>query len=218
VDVNLAGSDEWFWEKLQETADRQNVLKHPFYVRWSQGTLSGRELARYAGQYSYLVAALAVASRHAAEKADGRLAATLAAHASEEEAHIDLWREFAEASGGSDSSAARPSTTRCASVWAGDDSRALAHDLVTLYAIESQQPDIARTKLEGLATHYGFEDGLGTGYFQLHKTLDHEHASLAAAALQGLLPSEDALGLLAQAAAVYDGYWRMLDDLEQLGP
>ena len=46
-----------------------------------------------------------------------------------------------------------------------------------LYAIESAQPAISRTKLDGLVEHYGFEEGPATEYFSLHSERDHEHAA-----------------------------------------
>jgi hypothetical protein len=45
-------------------------------------------------------------------------------------------------------------TRRCAQAWtAGED--ALEH-LAVLYAIEASQPEIAKTKLEGLVERYGY--------------------------------------------------------------
>ena len=47
------------WQRLDDVADRWNVLSHPFYQRWSEGELSSSELAFYAGQYAHAVDALA---------------------------------------------------------------------------------------------------------------------------------------------------------------
>jgi pyrroloquinoline quinone (PQQ) biosynthesis protein C len=100
-------------------------------------------------------------------------------------------------------------------VWAGDKTRSLALDLVTLYAIEGSQPAISQTKLEGLLGRYGFDEGPATEYFSLHAELDRDHADLAQAALEGLLESEDPFRLIQQAEAVHRGYWHMLDGLEK---
>ena len=54
-----------------------------------------------------------------------------------------------------------------------------AEQLVRLYAIESGQPQISRTKREGLLDRYGFADGAGTAYFRVHETRDVEHAAEA---------------------------------------
>ena len=51
-----------FWDRLDAVAERFDVLRHPFYVRWSEGTLRRDELALYAGQYAHAVKALAAAA------------------------------------------------------------------------------------------------------------------------------------------------------------
>ena len=51
-----------FWTSLEQIARRHDVLRHPFYQRWSAGELTTGELADYAGQYRHAVVALAEAS------------------------------------------------------------------------------------------------------------------------------------------------------------
>ena len=62
-----------FWTRLEQIAEQRSVLRHPFYVRWSEGTLTRAELARYSGQYRHAVVALAAAAEAAARspEADG---------------------------------------------------------------------------------------------------------------------------------------------------
>ena len=43
------------WDRIEEARERWNVLRHPFYRRWSAGELSREELARYSGQYRHAV-------------------------------------------------------------------------------------------------------------------------------------------------------------------
>jgi pyrroloquinoline-quinone synthase len=213
---------EWFWAELRLIGRRWNVLKHPFYTRWSAGELTSDELRLYAEEYDHLVVALAAASRCAAGKADGRLADALSAHATEEEEHVALWRDFAAATGWGRASAwaydsdSLPETVECARVWAGDEARSLALDLVSLYVMEGPQPEIARTKLDGLLELYGYSDGPATAYFRLHSEVDREHAALAQSALDGVLHGADPCELLAQAHAVHRSYWGMLDGLERV--
>src|SRR6266480_2762995 len=59
-----------------------------------------------------------------------------------------------------------PETSDCAAAWSpAERFRALA----VLYAVESAQPAISRTKLAGLAEHYGFDaDDPAAAYFRLH--------------------------------------------------
>jgi pyrroloquinoline-quinone synthase len=201
--------------RLAEVRARWDVLEHPFYQRWSAGELTREELARYAGQYRHAVVALADASERAAALADGELAAGLAAHAAEERAHVALWDGFLEAMGGDAADAPNAETAACAQAWAGAG-RDLTGTLVALYAIEGAQPAISETKREGLLAHYGVQEGPATAYFDLHATLDREHAAHARAALEPRLTEADADDLVAEAEAVLKANWELLDGVERV--
>jgi pyrroloquinoline-quinone synthase len=198
-----------FWTRLGQISDQRSVLRHPFYVRWSEGTLTRDELARYAGQYRHAVVALATAARTAARSPEaGADASMLAAHAREEADHVELWDEFVAQVGGDVAAEANAVTRACADVWAGDATRPLLHTLTAMYAIESAQPDISATKLSGLAQHYGITT---SPYFDLHKRLDVEHAAQARAMIDTRLAPADEEGLLVTADQVLDANWRLLD-------
>jgi pyrroloquinoline-quinone synthase len=51
--------------------------------------------------------------------------------------------------------------------------------LAALYAYESQQPEVMKTKREGLRDLYRITDG--HDYFEIHETLDVEHSAGEAA-------------------------------------
>jgi len=201
------------WQRLDEVADRWNVLSHPFYTRWSEGDLSSDELAFYAGQYARAVDALAAASRHAADLAPADLAGELSEHASEEEAHKALWRGFAEAAGGDVNAEPLPETVECVDAWYDDD-RDLLPSLVALYAIESAQPAISDTKRAGLIEHYGFSAGDGTEYFDVHVVRDVEHAQHGRELIENRLDGADVDALIAEAERVLQGNWKLLDGVE----
>jgi pyrroloquinoline quinone (PQQ) biosynthesis protein C len=82
---------------------------------------------------------------------------------------------------------------------------------VTLYAIETAQPEIARTKRDGLVSSYGFADGEGTTYFRVHEGLDVAHAAQARELLNELAGEADADRLAAVAEGAYRANWRLLD-------
>jgi pyrroloquinoline-quinone synthase len=184
--------------RIEAAASRWNVLEHPFYQRWSAGELTREELAEYATQYRYAVVALADAAEAAGD----------AEHAREEREHVALWDAFA-AGCGSVAADANAETLECASAWTAGDDR--LERLAVLYAIESAQPAISQTKLDGLFGHYGFEEGPATEYFSLHAERDHEHAAHSRELLEQLASGEDAERLAARAEAAVRGNWRLLD-------
>lgn len=185
-------------ERIDEARARWNVLDHPFYLRWERGELTRTELAFYAGEYRHAVVALA----------DAAVAAGDAEHASEEAAHVALWDDFAAALDAPLDRSPNKQTMECASAWRPDEPLAAR---AVLYAIESSQPDISRTKLEGLVTHYGFKrTSRATAYFELHSERDHEHAEASARVLRQA-PREEADRLVDAAEAALRGNWRLLN-------
>ena len=184
--------------RIEAAAARWNVLDHPFYQRWSAGELTRDELAEYAAQYRHAVVALA----------DAAAAAGNEEHAREEREHVDLWDAFAQACG-SVPAEASSETSECTTAWTAGEDR--LERLAILYAIESAQPAISQTKLEGLRAHYGMNGGPETEYFALHADRDHEHAAESRRLLEKLATEEDAPRLAARAEAAAHGNWRLLD-------
>ena len=202
-----------FFARVESLRERWNVLEHPFYRRWSAGSLARDELAFYAGEYRHAVVALASALGTASDQADPAIRAELAEHAAEEAGHVELWDDFARALDADTGRAPRRETETCAESWtAGRDA---LEGLVAAYTIESGQPAIAQTKLAGLVERYGFEEGPATEYFALHAERDHDHAAQSRELIEERLADADLDRLLVVAEGVLRGNWELLDGVER---
>lgn len=189
--------------RIDEARARWNVLDHPFYRRWERGELSRVELAYYAGQYRHAVVALADAAATAAPLAGTE-------HAAEEASHIALWDDFAAELGVRGRQEPNEQTASCADAWsrASDALEALA----ILYAVESGQPAISRTKLTGLVEHYGVDVATPpAAYFVLHAERDIEHAASSRAVLEPRARVGDVDRLAGAAEQALSANWRLLD-------
>jgi pyrroloquinoline-quinone synthase len=197
------------WQRIEEARARWNVLEHPFYQRWSAGELSREELARYSGQYRHATAAIARLSAGVADAAPSGERAALRRHAAEEGDHIALWDGFVEAVGGEIGAEPTAETLECVEEWTATDGTFA--QLMRLYAVESGQPAISRTKRVGLAEHYGIGDGPGNEYFRVHEQADLEHAEQDRTLIERHLDGVDEDRLVAAAEGAFRANWRLLD-------
>jgi pyrroloquinoline-quinone synthase len=201
------------FDRLDEAQRRCNVLEHPFYVRWSAGELTRDELSWYAGEYRHAVVALAEATAATARAAEPAIRAQIEEHAAEEAEHIELWDAFARAVGADLEQEPASETAECAAAWtaAGD----ALEGLVVLYAIESAQPAISHTKLDGLLEHYGIGEPPAISYFSLHAERDHEHAAQSRELIEERMEGADDDRLVAVAEAALRANWTLLDGVER---
>ena len=195
------------WHRIEDARARWDVLQHPFYLRWSAGELSRDELANYAGQYRHATEAIATLSEQVAKAAPE--GGELRRHAAEEADHVALWDGFVESVGGEVDAEPTPETEACVATWTTEDG--LLPSLVRLYAIESGQPAISRTKREGLAAFYDVGDGEGNAYFRVHESLDVEHAREGRDLIDEFAGSGREDELVAAASAAFRANWRLLD-------
>ena len=197
------------WTRIEEARAKWNVLEHPFYQRWSAGELSAAELARYSGQYRHATQAIARLSATVAEAAPETEQPALRTHAREEADHVEMWDGFVDAVGGDTGAAPTAETQSCTDEWTAVDD--FSAQLVRLFAIESGQPPISKTKREGLAAHYGIGDGPGNEYFRVHEIADVEHASDGRALIERHVDAADTDRLVAVAESTFAANWRLLD-------
>lgn len=184
TDINETSATQ-FETKLLEAIMEYSMLKHPFYVAWTEGKLSQSVLSEYAKQYYAHVRAFPtyVSAVHS-HCDDPQVRQELLENLIEEERgvenHPELWLRFAERLGVAredvKDAALLPSTeesvARLKSLTRSEDYR---DGLAALYAYESQIPEVARTKREGLKDFYSIDDERAVSFFRVHEGIDVLH-------------------------------------------
>lgn len=210
--------------RLDSATEDARILQHPFYKAWAAGELIAEDLAFYATQYWRQVESFpgyleTIASRLPSSHARGVVLENLADEVDGD--HLGLWLEFADGVGASResvlSSAIAPETAECVAAFKdATQNRSTAFALGMIYGYESQTPQVAVTKVEGLRNHYGIT-GPALEYFELHGELDIEHSGELADAIAQIAKDEAALeeaeaGARAGAAAI----WKLLDGVTRV--
>jgi pyrroloquinoline quinone (PQQ) biosynthesis protein C len=212
----------WLMAEIDHRRDWWAAERHPFYARWSAGELSAEDLQVFAAEHHHVATTLVDVAHRAVALADGLLGEQLARHLTERDQELEMWCEFAVASGWPRSSAwwfgadPSPETELSAARWTGDAERPLATHLVTLYALETAMADVARPLLDALLGRYGFSRSASVAYFERRLRGDDGAAGLIEAALTGLLPVADPFVLLRQAEVSYRAYWELLDGVSRM--
>lgn len=199
--VNELPAATQFETNLREAIMEYSMLKHPFYVAWTEGKLSQSVLGEYAKQYYAHVHAFptyvsAVHSRCDDLQIRQELLENLIEEERGEENHPELWMRFAEGLGVAREDvrnakllpATEESVARLKSLTASEDYR---DGLAALYAYESQIPDVARTKREGLKEFYGIENERAVAFFRVHEGIDVLHQQIEKQALSGKCVNAD---------------------------
>ncbi len=174
-----------FESDLLAAVMRHSMLKHPFYVAWSEGKLSTEILQEYAKQYYAHVRAFPtyVSAVHShCDDLETRqvLLENLIEEEQGEENHPELWLRFAESLGVKRDEvrnaellpATKDSVARLKQLTQSVDYR---EGLAALYAYETQIPEVAKTKRAGLKEFYGIDDERGVSFFRVHESIDLLH-------------------------------------------
>lgn len=157
---------------------RRNLLEHSFYRRWVTGDLSLDELRDYSCEYAHIVQALPRWLRQAAQATPGS-AVELDRHAGEEDGHIGLWGNFAEALGVDTTvlAGSKPNPATAELLRRGDELSTQSCGAAVAWALEVQTPAVSVEKLRGLEAHYGITSDGGGEYFEVHSSLDLVHSA-----------------------------------------
>lgn len=173
------------------------LLKHPFYQAWMNGSLSNATLQDYAQQYFRHVAAFPDYLKNAMSLCDNESAKTILAENLAEEdgsaygtSHPELWLRFAEGTGTSRAAVveagARAGITNVVDTFQNLSRASYAQALGAIYAYESQVPEIAESKIEGLKRHFQIVDERSLSFFEVHRLADVEHRASLLALIEAL--------------------------------
>src|ERR1700681_1878664 len=170
--------------RLDAAIAAKNLLNHPFYQDWQAGKLTRKAIQLYPSPYYRHVEAFPALPGVLAARTDGDLRQIVQENLAEEESpsgsHPKLWRDFASALGVPEDDItccpALPGTQAVVQTFreiCGD--RPVAEAVAALYAYESQVPEIATNKIEGLKTFYGVTKPEALAYFTVHEEADKAH-------------------------------------------
>lgn len=210
-------------ERIDDLVEERRLLRHPFYAKWVAGTLPAEALQEYARQYFAFESTFPrfLSALHSRTERPDLRAAILDNLWDEEHGssnHAELWLRFAEGIGvarGDVRTAERNGATRdlVATYTASSNELPVAAGVAALYAYESQVPDVARAKIDGLKTRYGVDDARTLAFFETHASLDQDHAAQERRIVEELAPGVEEVVIGAAGDAV-DAWWRFLDAVD----
>lgn len=213
-------------QRIDEAIAASAMLSHPFYEAWNRGELDRQTLGQYARQYYAQVRAFPayVSAVHSQFPQDLEARKLLLENLIEEEAgddnHPELWLRFAEGLG-EDRAAVEeaellPETRDSVERLIALTRQGPIEGLAALYAYESQIPEVAKTKREGLSAFYGLDDARSTAFFSVHEQADIAHSQAEAELLARLCDSpEKEEQAVAAAAEGARALWTFLDGVER---
>lgn len=218
-------------QKIDSIIAARSLLKHPFYVAWTKGKLSREQLRQYAEQYfhnvlaepTYLSAVHFNTPHMHTENNSGDISVrqevlkNLISEEDGEKNHPALWKTFALALGSSDKSlsaaAALPSTVKLVETFRDIClNQPFYAGLAALHAFESQVPEIAAVKIDGLSRFYGMKDPDSYEFFTVHQEADVYHSQAEWALIKRFADTpEKQAEVLAATAQACDALWGFLD-------
>lgn len=175
------------------------LLRHPFYQAWESGTLPVEALRTYAREYGAFIGQLPSGWSMLLDEGT----------AQEEREHAALWNEFAVGLETNVDGPELPAVAALVTKAQGLFSR-LETALGALYAFEVQQPETAKSKLEGLRRHYNLPI-LAEAYFEVHTSNQHEAAKLLSQI--AMLHPGDRVSAISACEQMSEALWNALTDI-----
>ena len=220
-----------FFEQLEASIARYDLLCHPFYKAWAAGELTRDDLREYARNYYHHVEAFPCYLAELALRLDeGDLRRAVLANMCDEKGagggygkdsvpHAELWLDFAEGMGARRNMLLHLPVAevrelvrhfhRVASEGMPEEA------LAAFYVYESQVPRVAKEKERGLREMYGADDKT-CGYFALHAVADVYHSNVWRKQLETRIAAnpeaaQDALDAAESTAKIL---WQALDGID----
>tara|TARA_Y100000748_G_scaffold304178_1_gene312297 strand:- start:3481 stop:4152 length:672 start_codon:yes stop_codon:yes gene_type:complete len=174
-----------FVKKVDKKIQDMHLLNHSFYQSWNEGSLSNDTIREYAAQYFQHVSAFprylsAIHSNCEDIKIRQILLENLVDEEKGAENHPELWMRFAEGMG-NDRDKVKNAALMKETKELVDTFNKLSRSeqyhigLAALYCYESMQPEISKTKKNGLQKLYGINDENTLKFFTVHMHADEWH-------------------------------------------
>ena len=206
---------------IDRTLEERNMLNHPFYKAWNEGSLSQEMLREYACQYYHFVKEFprmvsAVHSNTPNLAMRQELLMNLMDEEQGDENHPALWMRFAQALGATEDEV--NNTTPLPTTMALVDmmmntcrNRSFQEGMATLYAYEAQIPEVSRVKIEGLKKFYGITDADAIKFFAVHQEADIYHSRSERDIIERTTPVELTEPVQRASAQTAEALWQFLD-------
>lgn len=209
-------------EQLDAIVAQKHLLTHPFYVAWTEGKLTRDHLKHYAEQYFHhvlafptYISAVHYNTPHLAVRQE--LLENLVGEEQGEKNHPALWRNFAVALGANaaelETSEKLATTTNLINTF-----RQLCLNspfyagLAALHVYESQIPEVASVKIDGLKQFYGMDNPADYEFFSVHQVADVYHAESTAKLIEAYAVTPDQQAEVKQVAeTAANALWQFLD-------
>ncbi|WAL61154.1 CADD family putative folate metabolism protein [Thermocoleostomius sinensis] len=211
-------------QTLEAIVAQKHLLTHPFYVAWTEGKLDRDHLKEYAKQYFHhvlafptYISAIHYNTPHLAVRQE--LLENLIGEERGEKNHPALWRNFALALGATEAELETgPLLDTTANLIETFRDRCLNSPfyagLAALYAYESQVPEVAKVKIEGLQQFYGMSNPTDYEFFTVHQEADVYHTEATVQLIEAHATTEaQQAEAAAVAQAAVDALWSFLDGI-----
>ena len=187
--------------QIKRELESWHMLKHPFYQAWTEGSLSIESLQNYCLQYRpfvdhfprYVAAIISQCENPLQRK---QLLCNLLDEEGypDQKDHPSLWKDFSIGMGINEKTYNETKPQPWAfqlhkNFWLR--SQISFHEsLASLYAYESQIPEVSKAKIEGLRKYFNITDAEVLKFFFLHEKADLYHSECCEEILDGIIEEE----------------------------